>query len=221
MRLAIWGAGGHAAVVFDAARQLALHEVAVMIDTGKNTGDPVHRVGLPIVYGQHQLARLRAEGIEGMVIAIGDQAKRMALAAIARSAGFRLCTIVHPSAIVSRDVRIGAGSVIFAGAVVQTGTEIGDNAIINTCASVDHDCHIGDAATLGPRVAIGGLVKVGNFSFIGIGTTVINQVVIGRNCIVGAGSVVLRGIPDDSVAYGVPARVVRGRDPIAFDVLDR
>ena len=32
---------------------------------------------------------------------------------------------------------------------------------------------------------------------------------IGNRCIIGAGSVVTRNIPDDSVAVGNPARVIR------------
>ncbi len=214
MKLALWGAGGHAGVVLDAVRQQGLHEAVTFLVDNKDAEDPCHRSGLPILYGRHHLERLCADGVRGMVIAVGDDAKRTALGAIIADAGFELCTIVHPSAVICDDVRVGSGTVIFAGAVVQTGSEIGNNVIVNTCASVDHDCRIGDGAQLAPRVALGGRVQVGDVSFVGIGATVINQIEIGRNCVIGAGAVVVRNIPDHSVAYGVPARVVRRRDPI-------
>ena len=83
------------------------------------------RSGLPILCGREHLARLRSDGVEGMVIAIGDDATRVSLAAIAVSAGFDLCTIVHPSAVICPDVRLGAGTVVFAGSIVQTGSQIG------------------------------------------------------------------------------------------------
>jgi serine acetyltransferase len=35
---------------------------------------------------------------------------------------------------------------------------------------------------------------------------------IGNRCIIGAGSIVTRSIPDNSVAAGVPARVIKSTD---------
>jgi UDP-N-acetylbacillosamine N-acetyltransferase len=212
VKLVVWGAGGHGGVVLDAIRQQGIHEAVAFIDE-REEWEPRHRSGLPILYGRCHLARLRANGVAGLVVAIGDELGRSASAAIATEAGFELCTIMHPSAVICDDVRIGPGSVIFAGVVIQTGSEIGDNAVINTCASVDHDCHIANGAQLAPRVTLGGRVKIGHLSFIGIGAVVSNRIAIGRNCIIGAGSVVIRDIPDHSVAYGVPARVVRQREP--------
>jgi sugar O-acyltransferase (sialic acid O-acetyltransferase NeuD family) len=213
MKLALWGSGGHGGVVLDAVRQQGIYEPVAFIDDADDVGDPRHRSGLPILYGRQHLPRLRADGVKGMVIALGDEAKRTTLATIVVESGFELCTIVHPSAVICGDVRIGPGTVVFAGAVVQTGSYIGQNVIINTCTSVDHDCRIGDGAQLAPRVALGGRVKLGDISFIGIGASVINHIVIGRNCLIGAGAVVVRDVPHHSVAYGVPARVVRQREP--------
>jgi UDP-N-acetylbacillosamine N-acetyltransferase len=183
MKLALWGAGGHGGVVLDAVRQQGLHEVVAFLDDTKDVGAPFHRSGLPILYGGSHLGQLRADGVRGMVIAVGDELKRTALGAVAVKRGFELCTIVHPSAVICADVRIGAGAVVFAGAVVQTGSQIGDNVVVNTCASVDHDCRIGDGVQLAPRVVLGGRVSVGDLSFVGIGATVINQIAIGRNCV--------------------------------------
>ena len=85
--------------------------------------------------------------------------------------------------------------------------------VLNTGASVDHDCDIGDGVQLAPGVVLGGRVHIDSLSFVGIGATIINRIVVGRNCLIGAGAVVVRDIPDHSVAYGVPARVIRQRDP--------
>lgn len=53
------------------------------------------------------------------------------------------------------------------------------------------------------------LVRVGAGSWIGARAVILADV--GRNCVVGAGAVVTTAVPDDSVAVGVPARVVRSR----------
>lgn len=83
---------------------------------------------------------------------------------------------------------------------------------------------IGDDVTLAPRVLILahdastkrhldytliGRVDIGNKVFIGAGSIILPNIKIGNNVIIGAGSVVTKNIPDNSVAVGSPARVVR------------
>lgn len=49
-------------------------------------------------------------------------------------------------------------------------------------------------------------------SYIGMNTTIVSGkkgVTIGTGCIIGAGSVVTKDIPDNCIAYGVPAKVVK------------
>jgi acetyltransferase-like isoleucine patch superfamily enzyme len=53
------------------------------------------------------------------------------------------------------------------------------------------------------------MVRIGTGSWIGSASVILADV--GRNCVIGAGSVVTRPIPDNVVAAGVPARVVRER----------
>jgi acetyltransferase-like isoleucine patch superfamily enzyme len=53
------------------------------------------------------------------------------------------------------------------------------------------------------------MVRVGSGSWIGSGAVILADV--GRNCVVGAGAVVTKALPDDVVAVGVPARVIRVR----------
>jgi len=54
-----------------------------------------------------------------------------------------------------------------------------------------------------------GSIIVGNDTWIGAGCVIHPGVCIGKNCIVGAMSNVTRDIPDNSVAYGNPAKVRR------------
>jgi virginiamycin A acetyltransferase len=54
-------------------------------------------------------------------------------------------------------------------------------------------------------------VKIGNGSWIGSAAVVMADV--GRDAVIAAGAVVTRPIPDLTIAGGVPARVLRHRDP--------
>lgn len=50
---------------------------------------------------------------------------------------------------------------------------------------------------------------IGNSVLIGANAVIIGNVRIGDNSIIGAGSVVTKDIPANSVAFGVPAKVIK------------
>lgn len=52
-------------------------------------------------------------------------------------------------------------------------------------------------------------IKVGNNVWFGGNVTVLPNVTIGDNCVIGAGSVVTKDIPNNSLAVGNPAKVIR------------
>lgn len=53
-----------------------------------------------------------------------------------------------------------------------------------------------------------GAVSIGNNVYFGANCTVLKGVTIEDNCIIGAGSIVIRSIPANSVAVGIPCKVV-------------
>ena len=57
-----------------------------------------------------------------------------------------------------------------------------------------------------------GPITIGNNVSIGTNALIMPGVTIGDNCIVGAGAVVTKSIPSNSVAVGVPAKVIESSD---------
>lgn len=57
-----------------------------------------------------------------------------------------------------------------------------------------------------------GKIVVGNNVHIGTNAIIMPGVTIGNNCIIGCGAIVTKNIPDNSVAVGVPARVIESID---------
>lgn len=113
----------------------------------------------------------------------------------------------------ARGLRIGEGFKCMGGVIIDPShcwhIRIGDNVIL--APRVHILAH--DASTylfLGfTRVAN---VSIGNNVFIGAGTIVLPGVTIGNNVVLGAGSVVATDIPDNSLAVGSPAKVIKSLD---------
>ena len=71
-----------------------------------------------------------------------------------------------------------------------------------------------------PDLEITKPITVGNNVYFGNNVIVLPGVTIGSNVVIGAGAVVSRDIPDNSVAVGVPARVIKSADEY-FEKLQR
>ncbi|MBM7703023.1 acetyltransferase [Metabacillus iocasae] len=119
--------------------------------------------------------------------------------------------VMHETATVSRSSIIEKGTFINAGAIVNACACIGQGTIINTGSTIDHDCIIGDYVNVGPGSHLAGGVIIGQKTDIGTGVSIRPNIQVGRECVIGAGSVVVSDIPDYSVVYGVPAKVIKIR----------
>lgn len=64
-------------------------------------------------------------------------------------------------------------------------------------------------------------IAVGSNVYLGIGTVVLPGVTIGDNVVVGAGAMVTKDIPSNSVAVGMPARVIKNLDQYRDGIKDR
>lgn len=90
---------------------------------------------------------------------------------------------------------------------------IGDN--VHITSDVQFITHDGGTLILRkevPDLELTAPITVGNDVYIGMRTMILPGVKIGNRCIIGAGSIVTKDIPDNSVAVGVPARVMENVD---------
>ncbi|MFW6196104.1 MAG: gamma carbonic anhydrase family protein [Thermoplasmatota archaeon] len=124
---------------------------------------------------------------------------------------------VHESATVIGEVEIGEECFIAPGARIKGdyGTiKIGDksnvqeNCVIH--ARPDEETKIGDWVSIGHAAIIHG-ATVNDYAVIGMGSVVSDDAEIGRWGVVGEGAVVKNGqeIPEDSVAVGIPAKIIK------------
>ena len=118
-------------------------------------------------------------------------------------------TLFHPSLVISKQNDMGTGVFIGPGSIIAPYVTIGNLTTINRKVSIGHHVNIGKFVNLNPGCNIAGSCKIGDYSTIGMGANIIDRSSIGKNTIIGAGSLVTRSIPDNVIAYGVPARVIR------------
>jgi bifunctional UDP-N-acetylglucosamine pyrophosphorylase/glucosamine-1-phosphate N-acetyltransferase len=131
---------------------------------------------------------------------------------------------VVEQAVLEEDVDVGPFAHLRKGAHLAREVHMGNfgevkNSYLGPGTKMGHFSYIGDTVT-GENVNIGagtitcnydGAKKhptnIGDNTFIGSDTLLVAPVNVGKNAKTGAGSVVTRDIPDDALAYGVPARV--------------
>jgi len=90
--------------------------------------------------------------------------------------------------------------------------------VIGSATQIDGDCVVFHGVTFGDRGSewVGtrrpdGHPVVGRGCIFGAGAKVLGPITIAENCVIGANSVVTSSIPCDSIAAGLPAKVVNQR----------
>lgn len=207
-KLIIIGTGGHAKVVAEAAQAQGKYNLIGFVDDFKNEG--VGFMGLTVLGGLKYLQSIEKDEPTLAFVAIGDNYSRRKISE-SLPEWLLAATVIHPTAVISSSCIIGNGVFIAANTFVGAESSVKDGVIINTGASVDHDCLLFEFSSVAPKAVLGGTVCVSENSAIGIGATVSNKIDIGYSTVIGAGSVVVKDVPNYSVAYGNPCKVVRSR----------
>jgi len=187
-------------------------EVDCFVDPqGKFRGDSW--AGLPVVKleGQEKLPELKRLGIREFAVVSGATAPRSRLFAACIEAGLAPVSLTHPTATLLENAQMGQGCVIGARALIGVGSVLRDNCLIGMGSILDRDCVVGKDATIGAGVTLGAETVLEERAFVGDGVTTLPGRCIGSGAIMISGSVVTQDIPDDSIAAGVPTRLIRRR----------
>lgn len=202
----IVGGGGHSHSVASVLTRLEQYELVAFVDQGENVGKMIG--GYPVIDEQTMAGHFEA-GIHQIIIAIGDNKKRMSLYEKYKKMGYVFPNIVGKHACVAVGVRLGEGNFIGEGVMINNHTQIGHNCILNTGCIIEHDCLIEDGVHIAPGAILCGQVHVEAYTLIGAGAIISPNQHVGRETVVGDGSNVVHSISANKVAYGNPCREVR------------
>ncbi len=119
---------------------------------------------------------------------------------------------ILPQLINTLFVRLLFGCQVTLGAKLGKGTVLGYGGL----SIVIHDrAVLGENVMVGSGVTIGGTSKIyevpviGDNTMIAPGAKILGPVKIGKNCVIGANAVVLKDVPDNSIAGGIPAKILK------------
>ena len=210
-KIVVLGAGGHAKVVADII--IKTKNILIgFLDDNVAIGNTIIRYNnqeLKVIGKINDSIKLfnQYKDLE-FIIAIGNNEIRKSLS---NEYNLPYTTLVHPSANIGVDVKLGKGTVIMPNVIINPGTNVGNHCIINSGAIIEHDNIIEDYVHVSPNATLCGTVKIGAMTHIGAGSTVKNNIEICGGCVIGAGSVVVKDILEQGTYIGVPSIRMEGK----------
>lgn len=162
--------------------------------------------GYPVLGGCEYLKKI---GDVYAVCAVGSAKVRKKIINKLADSQARYATLVDPSVIMSKRIRVGEGSIICAGTIITVDVIIGKHVIVNLDCTLGHDDIINDFVTMYPSVNVSGNVEIGECSELGTGAQIIQGKKIVPNTIIGAGAVVVKDIEEKGTYVGSPVRKIR------------
>lgn len=213
----IIGAKGFAKEVLEVVHQLnQLDNLAFYDDVSNDVAEKLF--GRFPILRTIQEASLYFKTVDNQfTIGIGNPVLRKMLFDKFTSLGGELTSTISPLA------KIGCyGNCIEAGCNIMTGTVITSDitikkgTLLNLNCTIGHDSVLGEFVELSPGVHISGNCIIGDYSVFGTNATMLPRVTVGKNVIIGAGSVVTKNLPDNCVAVGIPAKIIKELSPLDF-----
>jgi serine O-acetyltransferase len=81
--------------------------------------------------------------------------------------------------------------------------------VIHGRAVIGNDCHIDQNVTIGGTSKKYEVPVLGDNVYVGAGAKILGPITIGDNVVIGANAVVVNDIPSNSLAVGVPAKIIK------------
>lgn len=201
--LVLIGAGGHARSCIDVIEQERKFRIAGLVGVTKEVGSRI--LNYDVIGTDADLDEL-ASRFKYALIARGQIASpvdRIRLFDLLVKYGFKLPTIIAPSAYVSPHATIGAGTIIMHGAIINAEAVVGRNCIINSHAIIEHGSQVADHCHISTGAILNGDTSIGTGSFIGSGATLKEGVSVGPGSVVGMGLSLRQNSSENSSFLGM------------------
>ena len=206
MKIVMIGQGGHSKVIKDIILSNKAYEIVGYLDDQYEDVTIVDNTYFGPISSVYDMINDFKQA--KFVIAIGNNKVRKKIAEKLDLPDNCYVTLIHKTAVISPNAKIGNGTVVMPNAVINADTQIGNHSIINTGSVVEHDNVLGDFVHISPQATLTGSIIIEEGAHIGAAATLIPSVKIGEWSVIGAGAVVIEDIPPNCTAVGIPAKVI-------------
>jgi sugar O-acyltransferase (sialic acid O-acetyltransferase NeuD family) len=196
--LILIGAGGHARACIDVIEHLGAFKIAGLIGIEEELQDEC--MGYSVIATDGDLPKL-AKHYQYALITVGQIESalvRQRLYEQTLALGFKLPTIISPTAHVSRHAVLGDATIVMHGAIINAEAKVGNNCIVNTNALIEHDATVADHCHISTGAIVNGAANIGFCSFVGSGSIIKQGITLGGNCVVGMGIAVRHNHTENS-----------------------
>lgn len=218
--LVILGAGGNSLSILDAVDEINRRSLrgpvydlrGFLDDVPENQGKTV--LGYPVLGRIDQAHDYAGCQFINGIASVASYTRKPEVNARAGIPDDKFESIIHPTATVSPNSKIGVGTAIMANSVICAEATIGDHVIVLQNTVINHHSTVGDFATLSSGITVLGYVTIGRNAFVGGAAAIRPYVSIGDSALVGMASVVVKDVAAHTTVAGNPARPLRPKETL-------
>lgn len=160
--------------------------------------------GYPIILGPVETYEIQNEDV--FVCALGDVKWKKHYTEIMLEKGAEFISLIHKTAYISKNVKIGNDCLILADVRIHCDVSIGSHVTIQPKAIIGHDVVIEDWCLINALADCGGFSHMEEGSTIHTTSFLLPKKRMGAYSVLGAGSVAARNVKPGTVVMGVPAK---------------
>ena len=213
-KIVLYGCGDMGIQTYNILKHDNSFEVIGFLDDNRDK----HRskfLNLPVFGDFTEIKRLKAEHDLGYGIAtIGNNYIRSDKIRIMRIEGLQIAIAIHPKSFIDNAEHIGEGTVVEMGAFIHPESIVGDGCFVCCGAVIAHNSTVGNYVLLAGGSIFGSRVLIGDYTLVGVGANISPYVTVGKNVIIGTGAAVVKDLPDNVIAAGVPAKILRENNQV-------